>query len=71
MIQKESELSGDSEAPVESGGADRDAGVDGSDQDHLEDHQEQRQGPPVVQTSEKGTQKTVLKRSQNSWAKFR
>ena len=35
--------SGDSEAPVESGGADRNAGVDGSDQDHLEDHQDQGQ----------------------------
>ena len=37
----------------------------------MEDHQDQGQGPPVIQTSRKGTQKTALKRSQNSWAKFR
>ena len=64
LVKKQScenrDFAGDSEAVVTSNEADRDAGGDGRDQEHLEHHQYQRQGPPPAQTDRKGTQNTAL-----------
>ena len=51
---------GDSKAVVASAEADRDAGGDGPDQDHLEHNQDHSQGPPPAQTDRKGTQNTAF-----------
>ena len=54
------DFAGDTEAVVVSAVADRDAKGDGLDHEHLEHHQDQRQGPPPAQTDRKGTLNTAL-----------
>ena len=58
---KNVDFAGDSEVVVAFDEADPDVGVDGPDQEHLEHHQDQRQGPPPAQTDRNGTQNTALK----------
>ena len=55
------DFAGDSKAVVASTEADRDAGGNGPDQEHLEHHQDQRQGPLPAQTHKKGTGNSLEK----------